>query len=185
MDANLVVSSLQGLLVWLFTAGARKFAPDGSAAAVWLRRFTPEISIVLAVAIVAAWQSFQGNGDVLTLETLKQALTAAGGAVLSHSLVREKIKALRGSGGSGDGSNNKRGAKLPLLVILAAFVFGGCAPTLDASKLIPAVQLERAEDGGCLEITIVQPVPVPEGWSAETTLEVRQDCAPATPPRAD
>ncbi len=183
MDAELFISGLQGLLVWVFTAGARRLAPCNSPAAEWLRRFTPEISIVLAVAIVAGWRSFDGNGDVLTLETLKQAITAAGSAVLSHSLVREKLKVWRGSGAPGDGTGGKPGAlQQTLFVLFAVLVFGGCAPTLDASKLIPAVELKRADVGGCLSVKIVQPVPVPEGWTAETTLVVRQDCEQSPEP---
>jgi hypothetical protein len=81
-------------MVWALTAGVKRLLPKGDLEKK-LRPWLPEISILLSVGLVAGWQALEG-ASVVSFESLRLAAAAAGTAIMSHSVMREKVKMLKG-----------------------------------------------------------------------------------------
>ena len=177
-DQDTLVMVVQGWLVWAGTWAVGRYMPAG-AARDKIRHWLPEISVVMAVALVGGWQAVQG-ADVWNLQTLRSALAAAGAAVLSHSVVREKIKVFAG-GGKGAGPSGPSGASGGLvgcvwLVVLPVFLpllLGGCGGVEISPALAPEVEISR--QAGCVRVVVDQQVPAPDGWQISSQVVVQQD----------
>jgi hypothetical protein len=86
---------IQGWMVWALTAGVKRLLPKGDLEK-RIRPWLPEISILLSVGLVAAWQALEG-ASVVSFESLRLAAAAAGTAIMSHSVMREKVKMMKGT----------------------------------------------------------------------------------------
>lgn len=175
MDYDLTVAVVGGWIVWAMTYLTRTLVPEGEFKQA-LRHWTPEIAAVLAVAIVGAWQVFDG-AEVWSAETLRRALSAACAAVFGHSLVKEKMKMMekRGSGGGGG-----KGLERTLLVVPLVLVFGCGGGAVQGLDYLPDVQIKNAD--GCPDVSIRQPLPAPEGWSVMTETRIQKECPPTPEP---
>ena len=85
---------IQGWMVGALTAGVKRLLPKGDLEK-RIRPWLPEISMLLAVGLVAGWQAVEG-ASVVSFESLRLAAAAAGTAVMSHSIMREKVKMMKG-----------------------------------------------------------------------------------------
>ena len=174
----MMITVVQGWLVWAGTWAVGRYMPAG-AVRDKVRHWLPEISVVLAVALVGAWQAVQG-ADVWSVHTLRTALTAAGAAVLSHSVIREKIKVFRG-GGQAKGPSGPSAANGSLLgcvwlLVLPLFMpllMGGCGGVDISPALVPEVEISR--QAGCVRVVVDQQVPAPDGWQISSQVVVQQD----------
>ena len=177
-DQDTLVMVVQGWLVWAGTWAVGRYLPAG-AAREKIRHWLPEISVVLAVGLVGAWQAVQG-ADVWSLQTLRSAVAAAGAAVLSHSVVREKIKVFagggKGAGTAGPSASNGGLIGCVWLLVLPVFLpvlLGGCGGVEISPALVPEVEISR--QAGCVRVVVDQQVPAPEGWQISSQVVVQQD----------
>lgn len=174
MNEELMVSMVGGLMVWCLTWLTRSVIPSGEVRDA-VRHWTPEIAGLLAVAVVAGWQVIDGN-EVVSMETLKRALGAAGAAVFGHSLIQEKLKMMR----KGRASAGK--SKLLLLFCLF-FLFGCGGSSVKGLEYLPDVKISNPE--GCPDVSIKQNLPAPSGWSVMNETRIMKECPePPKPPES-
>lgn len=169
-----MVSVIGGWVVWAMTYLTRTLIPEGEFKQA-LRHWTPEIAAVLAVAIVGAWQVFEG-AEVWSGETLRRALSAACAAVFGHSLVKEKMKMMDKRGGGKGGG----GVERMLLVVPMVLMFGCGGGSIQNLDYLPDVKIKNPR--GCTDVSIRQPLPAPEGWSVMTETRIQKECPPTPEP---
>ena len=162
MEDNTLI--LQSCLVWICTFVSRKAFSKESKARALVRKFSPEISLVFAVGIVAAWGVVQDAPTLWSFDTLQQSIIAAAAAVFGHSLIREKLKLF--------GADLRVGAGVGAVVL--AVLLSGCSSAWTPKEIAPDVQISGTAD--CVKIRIEQPIPTPSDWTARSWIEIEREC---------
>ena len=172
MEEEILISIIGGGIVWSMTWVTRGLFPKGEMKDA-IRHWTPEIAGILAVAVVAGWQTIEGN-EVLSFETLKHALGAAGSAVFGHSLIKEKLKMLK-TGGTSGGLG-------PLVLFICLFSSLGCGGSpVKGLEYLPDISISNPS--GCPDVMVRQNLPAPSGWSVMNETRIKKDCPkPSNPP---
>lgn len=175
IETHPAVILLAAILTPALTALLRKVSARVGPTAEKIRPILPMIATALSIGLVSAGMHI-AEADVTTWETAWNGLLAGGMSVWLWSQGRELKKKIDdtkktiGGPGRGGASTLFVGG----LLLLTAVTLPGCSgatPTL--GELIPQAQIGRTP-GGCLEVTVEQPVPVVEGWEVTTTTRVTQ-----------